>query len=93
VSVTNRGAGIPTDELHVLFERYTRTRRATASRTKGSGLGLYIARGLVEAHGGHIWVKSVPGEVTTFVFALPLDGPPAPALVPPSAEDGTGRGR
>jgi signal transduction histidine kinase len=38
----------------------------------GLGLGLYISRGLVEAHGGRIWAESAPGESTTFVFTLPL---------------------
>jgi signal transduction histidine kinase len=37
----------------------------------GLGLGLYIARGLVEAHGGHMWAESVPGDTTTFNFSLP----------------------
>jgi signal transduction histidine kinase len=42
-------------------------------------LGLYIAKGLVEAHGGHIWAESMPGELTRFAFAIPLDGPTLPA--------------
>jgi len=43
--------------------------------TIGSGLGLYIAKGPIEAHGGRIWADSVPGETTTFHFTLPLDRP------------------
>jgi signal transduction histidine kinase len=77
VSVANRGAGIPREELEFLFERYTRTRRARTSGTKGAGLGLYIAKGLVEAHGGRIWAESVPDKVTRFTFSVALDGPPA----------------
>lgn len=72
VAVTNRGPGIPADELPVLFERYTRTHSARESRVEGSGLGLYIARGLVEAQGGRIRAESTPGETTTFRVALPL---------------------
>lgn len=85
VSVTNSGPGIDADELPLLFERYARSRSAIASTTRGLGLGLYIAKGLIEAHGGHIWAESVPGR-TTFHFTLPLDGPPvAVARVPAAA--------
>jgi PAS domain S-box-containing protein len=73
VSVTNQGPGIPADELPVIFERYGRSRAARMSNTQGLGLGLYIAKGLVEAHGGRIWAESVPGDTTTFNFTVPLD--------------------
>lgn len=78
VSVMNRGQGIPADELPFLFERYARSRAARKSSTKGTGLGLYIAKGLVEAQGGRIWADSTPGEATTFHFTIALDGPAAP---------------
>jgi signal transduction histidine kinase len=78
VSVMNRGPGIPADELYYIFERYARSRMAKMSTTKGLGLGLYIARGIVEAHGGRMWAESVPNETTTFHFTIPLDGPPLP---------------
>jgi signal transduction histidine kinase len=71
VVVTNHGPGIPADELPQLFSRFGRTRDARADRTPGIGLGLYIARGLVEAHGGHIWAESVPGATTSFHFTVP----------------------
>jgi signal transduction histidine kinase len=88
VLVTNRGQGIPGDELPFLFERYFRSRAARTSATKGSGLGLYIAKGLVEAHGGHIWAESTPAETTTFHFTVPLDGPPIPtSVLPPSSDE------
>ena len=70
VLVTNRGPGISPDELPRLFGRYYRTVRARAS-AGGLGLGLHIAKGLIEAHGGHIWAESTPGQTTTFGFALP----------------------
>jgi PAS domain S-box-containing protein len=79
ILVTNRGAGIPPDELPILFDRYARSRTAAIGTARGLGLGLYIARGLVEAHKGHIWAESVPGDVTTFHIVIPLDGPPMPA--------------
>jgi signal transduction histidine kinase len=72
VSVTNQGSAIPADEIPHLFERYARTRGARAGTAKGSGLGLYIAKGLVEAHGGRIWVESSTDK-TAFRFTLPLD--------------------
>ena len=83
ILVTNRGGGIPPEELPHLFERYVRSSAARTSATKGLGLGLYIAKGLVEAHGGRIWAESVPGDVSTFHVLIPLDGP-AEAL--PSAD-------
>jgi signal transduction histidine kinase len=72
VSVTNRGPRIPPGELPNLFSRFYRTREAETGRVAGIGLGLYIAKGLVEAHGGTISAESVPGEATTFSFTLPI---------------------
>ncbi|MCX5760833.1 MAG: ATP-binding protein [Gemmatimonadetes bacterium] len=69
LTVRDTGSGIPAEELPLIFERYY-TRRRTASKS-GSGLGLSIARGIVEAHGGHIWVESVFGEGSTFFVSLP----------------------
>lgn len=71
VLVTNRGPGISSDELPRLFGRYYRTARARAS-AGGLGIGLHIAKGLIEAHGGRIWAESTPGQTTTFGFALPF---------------------
>jgi signal transduction histidine kinase len=67
--VTDTGPGIPTDEQARIFDRWYRGRNASYA---GHGLGLAIARGLVEAHGGRIWVESVPGSGATFAFALPF---------------------
>jgi signal transduction histidine kinase len=71
VSVMNQGEGISQEELPALFERFRRTEGARTSETRGIGLGLYIAKGLVEAHGGRNWAESVPGRSTTFCFTLP----------------------
>ncbi len=71
VSVTNHGRGIQPDEASHLFTRFGRTKTAQRSDTPGLGLGLYIANGIVEAHGGHMWLDSVPGETTTIHFTLP----------------------
>lgn len=77
LEVTNRGPGIPAEEQGQLFRRFQRTRDAERTGARGVGLGLYIAKGLVEAHGGRIWVDSTPGETTTFHVALPARPPRA----------------
>lgn len=70
-SVSDRGEGIPPDELPHLFQKYGRTRRSRKLR-ESLGLGLYATKGLVEAHGGKIWVESEVGKGSTFSFSLPL---------------------
>lgn len=72
VSVTNQGQGIAPEELSKLFTRFHRTRLAQQESVPGLGLGLYISKGLVEAHGGRISAESVPGKTTAFHFTLPL---------------------
>lgn len=74
VSVTNLGPGILPEDKGQIFTRYYRARRAVQEKTAGLGLGLYIAKGLVEAHGGRIWVESEVSKRTTFYFSLPLSG-------------------
>jgi PAS domain S-box-containing protein len=69
VSVADHGEGIPTHALPHLFDRFYRVDRHDAA--SGLGLGLYIARMLVEAHGGRIWAESTPGVGSTFTFVLP----------------------
>ncbi len=73
VSVTDQGAGIAPDMLPHLFDRYYRvTGSSLESRTDSYGLGLYIARLIVDAHGGRIWVESRQGIGSTFFFTLPI---------------------
>jgi PAS domain S-box-containing protein len=71
VCVTDHGQGIPPEELAVLFQPYRRIEMAV-SRRESLGLGLYITKGLVEAHGGRIWVESKPGVGSSFSFTLPV---------------------
>ncbi len=68
--VSDEGPGIPRDQQPLIFERFYR-HRETAGRTDGAGLGLYMARALVEGHGGRIWVQSEEGKGATFCVALP----------------------
>jgi len=73
VSVTDRGPGISREDIPHLFERYYRVKGTR--KAEGLGLGLYITRILVEAHGGRIWVQSEVGRGSTFSFTLPVAGP------------------
>lgn len=68
VSVIDRGVGVPPEEMAHLFGRFYRA--TTGTKTGGLGLGLYISRLIVEAHGGRIWVESEVGEGSRFHFAL-----------------------
>jgi PAS domain S-box-containing protein len=67
-SVSDTGPGIPAEQREHVFDRYWQARETAHA---GAGLGLAIAKGLVEAHGGRIWVESTPGEGSTFSFTLP----------------------
>jgi signal transduction histidine kinase len=69
-SIVDTGPGIPSDRLPHVFERYWQEKPGDR---RGSGLGLYIAKGIVEAHGGRIWVESTPGSGTAFHFQLPIE--------------------
>jgi PAS domain S-box-containing protein len=71
VAVSDTGHGISADHLPNIFDRYWQSQE-TSIRTKGAGLGLPIARGIVEAHGGRLWVESVAGEGATFRFTIPV---------------------
>lgn len=71
VTVSDQGVGIPLEEQAHVFERFYRGARERHQRTPGTGLGLYLAKAIVEAHGGRIGVKSNPGEGAAFTFTLP----------------------
>lgn len=72
VSVEDKGIGIPQKELPHLFDRFHRVDRRLARETEGTGLGLYIAKNLIELHHGEIWVESEVGKGSKFSFSLPL---------------------
>ena len=72
MEVSDTGIGIPEKDLPFVFERFFRSDRARRAYTGGSGLGLSIARWIVEAHKGKIAVESTVGEGTTFTVTVPL---------------------
>ncbi|MDO8473210.1 MAG: ATP-binding protein, partial [Dehalococcoidia bacterium] len=71
VSVQDQGVGVARDQLDKIFDRFYRVDNKLSRRVSGTGLGLSIAKGLVEAHGGRIWVESKPEIGSTFHFSLP----------------------
>ncbi|HEX2186663.1 MAG TPA: ATP-binding protein, partial [Chloroflexota bacterium] len=76
VTVRDTGPGIPPEAQRRLFEQFFTARTSSPSRQVGAGLGLPIARGIVEAHGGRMWVESQVGAGSAFSFTLPVGGPP-----------------
>jgi signal transduction histidine kinase len=72
VSVKDQGIGIAPEHAERVFERFYRVEGTLSRQTGGSGLGLSICRGLVEAHGGRIWVESQPTKGSTFCFTIPI---------------------
>jgi len=72
VSVYNEGQGIPEEELPSVFDRFYKSDRSRGLDKTGVGLGLYIAKTVMDAHGEEIWVKSVYGEYCEFVFTLQI---------------------
>jgi two-component system, OmpR family, sensor histidine kinase KdpD len=73
VQVSNIGAGIPKEEIPRIFERFYRVRSRGDRSIRGTGLGLAISKSIIEAHGGRIWVESVPEQTTLFAFTIPMN--------------------
>jgi PAS domain S-box-containing protein len=71
--VADQGIGIPQDELPHIFERFYRVDSSLRRNTMGAGLGLFLTKAIVEAHGGQIWARSEPDKGTTFFVALPVE--------------------
>lgn len=78
VSVKDTGIGVPPEDMPKLFGKFYRAENAVKLQTEGSGLGLYIAKGVVSSHGGEIWAESELNRGTTITFSLPTD----PNLIP-----------
>jgi PAS domain S-box-containing protein len=70
--VSDQGIGIAPDEQEQIFDRFYRVDNRLRRQTQGSGLGLYLARAIIEAHTGRIWVESQLGRGSRFLFTLPL---------------------
>ena len=85
-AVRNEGVGIPREDLPRLFKRFERLKQKGTEGVKGSGLGLYICKTIVDKHKGRIWVEGEPGQWVEFCVALPVEsgdaGPGAPASGP-----------
>ncbi|MEZ4860017.1 MAG: ATP-binding protein [Caldilineaceae bacterium] len=71
--VADQGIGIPPHELPKIFDRFYRIDSTLRRGTAGAGLGLYLSKAIIEAHGGQIWARSEAGKGTTFFIALPLE--------------------
>ena len=72
ISVRDRGIGIPLADQPLVFDRFHRAKNVDDRRFAGMGLGLYIARGIVEQHAGRIWLESTADVGSTFYVALPV---------------------
>ncbi len=72
LSVLNEGDGIPTDKMAFLLKKFSRVPGSDSARKKGTGLGLFICKEIVEKHRGRIWAESQVGAWTRFVIALPV---------------------
>lgn len=79
VRIKDTGVGIPPKDIESLFTKFFRADNVTTVHTEGTGLGLYIAKNIIERHGGTVWVESVLKRGTTFYFRIPTD----PSLIPP----------
>ncbi|MDQ7785058.1 MAG: HAMP domain-containing sensor histidine kinase [Desulfomonilaceae bacterium] len=74
-SVWNEGPGVDPKETEKIFDKFYRSGGEGTRNSKGTGLGLYTARRIIEAHGGKMWCETEPGEWIRFVFTLPKETP------------------
>ncbi|MCC6444544.1 MAG: PAS domain-containing protein [Armatimonadetes bacterium] len=75
ISIIDQGMGIPKEQLGKVFERFHRVDNTDTRKVGGTGIGLYLVKHLVEAHGGRIWVESEVGKGSNFTFVLPPEPP------------------
>jgi PAS domain S-box-containing protein len=87
-SVSDAGRGVPADRLETIFERFRQVDASDAREKGGSGLGLPIARGIIEHHGGEMWAESQEGQGSTFHFTLPLHSDNEIRQLVPSSREG-----
>jgi two-component system sensor histidine kinase KdpD len=85
IRIVDRGPGIPREELTRVFDAFHRGPAEGDGHT-GSGLGLTIVKGLVEANGGRVWAESLPGQGTSFVMAFPVEPQPQSQAGPAADE-------
>jgi two-component system phosphate regulon sensor histidine kinase PhoR len=71
VSISDQGIGVNPDHFDHIFERFYRVRNTASRQYSGIGMGLYVAKVIVDAHEGRIWLTSNPGTGSTFYFTLP----------------------
>ena len=75
VLVSDHGIGIPEEQLPFIFEKYHRAGMTSGGGIRGAGLGLFVTKSIIEAHGGRIWAESAEGAGTTVIFTVPLATP------------------
>ncbi len=72
VSINDQGIGVSPQQLDHIFERFYRVHNMASQQYSGIGLGLYVAKAIIDRHGGRIWLTSTPGHGTTFHFTIPV---------------------
>ena len=80
--IQDYGLGIPKDEHKKIFDMFFQSESTKKKNVKGTGLGLPIAKTIIEAHGGQIWVDSTLGKGSTFSFTLPIKSVKTPKIIP-----------
>ena len=72
VSICDHGTGIHRDDMSKLFKKFSRLEQPHVTKVKGTGLGLYICKAMIEGQGGRVWVESEPGKGSTFSYTIPI---------------------
>ncbi len=72
--MTDIGIGIKPEDQHKLFQPFSQVAAFSSKKFQGTGLGLSLVKQIVNLHGGYVWFRSIPGEGSTFAFAIPING-------------------